>query len=125
MAVGKSTFRMPLWFVRDCAHRGTAEAASSRHHGIGALADNAEPGDERIDIGIETHSASYRITFGYSSGRIEPFVGERLVSKSRRIELVNRVVGSDQAAFYHEQLKQVLTVAFAIRRSSLSAISCF
>ena len=63
---------------------GTAEAASSRHHGIGVLADNAEPGDERIVIGIETRSASYRVTFGYSSGRIEPFVGERLVSKSRR-----------------------------------------
>ena len=48
--VGKSTFLDALWFVRECAHRGTAEAASLRHHGIGALADNAEPGDDRIDI---------------------------------------------------------------------------
>jgi predicted ATPase len=108
--VGKTTFLDALWFVRDCAIRGTPEAASSRHHGIGALADNAEPGDERIGIGIRTRTASYRITFGYSSGRIEPFVGERLLSERRGIELVNRAVGSDQAAFYHEQLQQTVTV---------------
>ena len=104
--VGKSTFLDALWFVRDCARLGTAEAASLRHHGIGALADNAEPGDERIEIGIETRSATYRVTFGYSSGRIEPFVGERLVSKSRQIVLVNRAVGSDQVSFYHEEFQQ-------------------
>jgi predicted ATPase len=106
--VGKSTFLDALWFVHDCARYGTAEAASSRHHGIGVLADTAEPGDERIVIGIETRTATYRVTFGYSSGRIEPFVGERLFSKIRQIELVNRVVGSDQAAFFHEQFKQTL-----------------
>jgi predicted ATPase len=108
--VGKTTFLDALWFIRDCALRGTAEAASSRHHGIGFLADNAEPGDDRIDIGIETQAATYRVTFGYSSGRIEPFVGERLLSKHRQIELVNRAVGSDQAVFYHEQLQQLVTL---------------
>ena len=101
--VGKTTFLDALWFIRDCALHGTADAASSRHHGIGALADNAEPGDERIEIGIKTRTATYRVTFGYSSGRIEPFVGERLWSEARRITLVNRVVGSDQAEFYHEE----------------------
>ena len=105
--VGKSTFLDALWFVRDCARFGTAEAASSRHHGIGALTDSAEPG-ERMDIGIETRTATYRVTFGYSSGRIEPFVGERLVSKPRGIELVNRVVGSDQVVFYHEEFQQAV-----------------
>jgi predicted ATPase len=108
--VGKSTFLDALWFIRDCAMRGTAEAASSRHHGIGALADNTEPGDDRIEIGIETRTATYRVSFGYSSGRIEPFVGERLVSKDRQIDLVNRLVGSDQAAFYHEQFQQMVTL---------------
>src|SRR5580692_1269125 len=67
--VGKTTFLDALWFVRECAGREVAEAASSRHHGIGALADNAEPGDEKIHIGIATQSADYLITFGYSSGR--------------------------------------------------------
>ncbi len=108
--VGKSTFLDSLWFVRDCALHGAAEAASWRHHGIGALADNAGPGDDHIVIGIETRTANYRITFGFSSGRIEPFVGERLFSKPRGIELLNRVVGSDQAAFYHEQFQQTLTL---------------
>jgi predicted ATPase len=107
--VGKTTFLDALWFVKECASRGTAEAASSRHHGIGALTDNAEPG-ERIDIEIETGAAVYRVSYGYSSGRIEPFVGERFFSKSRGIELVNRAVGSDQAAFYHENLRQVLSL---------------
>lgn len=121
--VGKSTFLDALWFVRECARRGTSKAASSRHHGIGALADNAEPGHDRIDIGIETRTATYLVTFGYSSGRIEPFVGERLVSKSRRIELVNRAVGSDQAAFYHEELQQ--TVALKLRDPEKLAFSNF
>ena len=108
--VGKSTFLDALWFVRECAGHGVAEAASSRHHGIGVLSDCAEPGDERIDIGIGTASADYLITFGYSSGRIEPFVGERLLSRPRKIALVNRLVGSDKAELYHEQMQQTVAI---------------
>ncbi len=108
--VGKSSFLDALWFVRECASRGVAEAASSRHHGIGLLSDSAEPGDERIHIGIGTGSADYLITFGYSSGRIEPFVGERLLSRPRQIALVNRLVGSDKAELYHEQMKQAVAI---------------
>ncbi len=108
--VGKTTFLDALWFVRDCAIRGTAEAASARHHGIGALTDGAEPGDERIEIGIETRAAKYTVTFGYSSGRIEPFVGEHLFSKARDVELVERAVGSDQAVFHHEELNQPVSI---------------
>lgn len=119
--VGKTTFLDALWFVRDCAIHGTADAASSRHHGIGALADNAEPGDERIKIDIETATGIYQITFGYSSGRIEAFVGERLWSKQRQIELVNRLVGRDQAAFYHEEFDQ--TVALKLRDPEKLAFS--
>lgn len=108
--VGKSTFLDALWFVRECAGRGPAEAASSRQHGIGLLTDTAEPGDERIHIGIGTESADYLVTFGYSSGRIEAFVGERLTSRPRQIALVNRAVGSDKADLYHEQLEQTFTI---------------
>ncbi len=108
--VGKSTFLDALWFVRECASRGPAEAASSRQHGIGLLRENAEPGDERIHIGFGTRSADYQITFGYSSGRIEPFVGERLLSKTRKIALVNRITGSDKAELYHEQMQQTLPI---------------
>ena len=108
--VGKTTFLDALWFVRDCAVRGTTEAASDRHHGIGALHDAAPEAEQQIHIGIETNSATYLVTFGYSSGRIEPFVGERLLSKSRKLELVVRSVGSDQALFYHEELQQTVTI---------------
>jgi predicted ATPase len=108
--VGKTTFLDALYFVRECASRGSAEAASDRHHGIGLLTDSLEPGDERIDIGIETESATYQVTFGYSSGRIEPFVGENLLSKTRNLELISRSVGSDQAGLFHEGFKQTHTI---------------
>ena len=104
--VGKSTFLDALWFVRDCAIRGTDEAASTRHHGIGVLWDGAEEGD-RIEITLETGEAEYSISFGFSSGRIEPFVGERFRSKARNLTLIERAIGSAEADFYHEDLKQM------------------
>lgn len=104
--VGKSTFLDALWFVRDCAVRGTAEAASYRHYGIGALADNHDPHDENIRIEIETESAAYRIEFGFASGRIEPFVGERLMSRTRAVEQIQRSIGSSQALFRHGDSNQ-------------------
>ena len=51
--VGKTTFLDALWFVRDCAIRGTEQAAADRHHGIGVLWDGAEP-TGRIEITLET-----------------------------------------------------------------------
>lgn len=108
--VGKTTFLDALWMIRDCAIRGAEESVSSRHHGIGALADSATDNDEQIRITVETNAAIYKIVFGYSSGRIEAFVGETLSSKSRGIELIQRSVGSAQAVMYHEQLDQPLTV---------------
>ncbi len=104
--VGKSTFWTRYGLFTNAPAAAWRRRPHLRHHGIGALADSAEPGDERIEIGIETRSATYRLTFGYSSGRIEPFVGERLVSKSRQIVLVDRAVGSDQVTFYHEEFRQ-------------------
>jgi len=106
--VGKTSFLDALWFVRDCAIRGTDLASSQRHHGIGVLWDGAAP-EEHIEISMETASGEYTVSFGFSSGRIEPFVGELLRSKARpSLTLIDRKIGSDHAAFYHEQLKQVL-----------------
>jgi predicted ATPase len=107
--IGKTSFLDALWFVRDCAIRGTDQAASDRHHGIGVLWDGAAP-DDRIEISIETASGEYTVSFGYSSGRIEPFVGEKFVSKRRAITLVDRKIGSDEAAFYHENMRQTIHV---------------
>jgi predicted ATPase len=103
--VGKTTFLDALWFVRDCAIRGTDHAASDRHHGIGILWDGADP-EDRIEISLETDACAYTVSFGFSAGRIEPFVGETLRSLTRNIVLVDRKIGSAEAVFFHEQLEQ-------------------
>lgn len=104
---GKSTFLDTVWFLRDCAIRGVDAASSERSHGIGALWDGADKG-ANISIKLETESAEYEVIFGYSSGRIEPFVGESLFSKKRNIRLIDRKVGSDKADFYHTEFQAVL-----------------
>ncbi len=93
---GKSAFLEALWFVRDCSIRGVDIASSDRGHGIGLLWEGADNG-ALISIAIETPATIYEILFGYSSGRIEPFVGEKLSSKTQ--VLINRKVGSDKAIF--------------------------
>ncbi len=105
--IGKTSFLDALWFVRDCALRGTDQAASDRHHGIGVLWDGAAP-EDRIIITLETTTGEYTVSFGYSSGRIEPFVGERFRSKIRPETLVERAIGSDTAGYFHEQLRHVV-----------------
>ena len=105
--IGKTSFLDALWFVRDCAIRGTDAAASDRHHGIGVLWDGAAPQD-RIEITLETRLGEYTVSFGYSSGRIEPFVGELFRSKRRQEILVDRKIGSDMATFFHEGMRQAV-----------------
>lgn len=105
---GKSTFLDTVWFVRDCAIRGVDAASSDRSHGIGALWDGAAEGDN-ISIKLETELAEYEVSFGYSSGRIEPFVGETLYSKKRDIRLIDRKIGSDKANFYHTEFEAVMS----------------
>ncbi len=96
---GKSSLLDTIWFIRDCAIRGVDLASSDRDHGIGLLWDGAEE-RENISIAIETNSSKYEVLFGYSAGRIEPFVGESLYSKEKNICLVDRKIGSKQAEFY-------------------------
>ncbi len=93
---GKSAFLEALWFVRDCGIRGVDMASSDRGHGIGLLWEGADDG-ALISIAIETQATIYEIFFGYSSGRIETFVGENLFSKTQEKILLNRKVGSDKA----------------------------
>ncbi len=107
--IGKTSFLDALWFVRDCAIRGTDQAASDRHHGIGVLWDGAAP-EDRIAITLESPLGEYTITFGFSSGRIEPFVGELFRSKQRTEILVNRKIGSEMATFYHENMRQEVQI---------------
>lgn len=95
---GKSTFLDTIWFVRDCAVRGVDDASSDRSHGIGILWDGAAEGD-RLEVTIETDSAGYALSLGLSSGRIEPYPGERLRSSSKGVDLIERSTGSDKALF--------------------------
>lgn len=95
---GKTTLLDTIWFVRDCAIRGVDLASSERDHGIGLLWDGADEG-ENISIKIVTPSGEYEVSFGYSSGRIEPFAGEKLVSDPDN-QLIVRIIGSDKAQVY-------------------------
>lgn len=106
---GKTTFLDAIWFIRDCAIRGVDIAASDRSHGIGVLWDKADPG-AHISIAIETEQAVYNVLFGFSSGRIEPFVGETLTSKSNNKSLIDRAIGSDKARFFHSRLGEFATI---------------
>lgn len=95
---GKTTLLDTIWFVRDCAIRGVDLASSERDHGIGLLWDAADEG-ENISIKIVTPSGEYEVSFGYSSGRIEPFAGEKLFSAHDN-KLIVRIIGSDKAQVY-------------------------
>ncbi len=105
---GKSTFFDAIWFVRDCAIRGVDMASSYRNHGIGSKWDRAGKG-ENISIQLETDLVQYEVMFGYSSGRIEPFVGEKLYSKEEKRDLLKRKVGSHKADFYHQDMEKNLS----------------
>ncbi len=103
---GKSTLLEAIWFVRDCTKRGVDEASSYRSHGIGMLWDGADQ-EANISIKIETHLAEYEVLFGFSQGRIEPFAGETLYSKSHNRRLIDRKIGSDKVEFYSISMKQL------------------
>ncbi len=106
---GKTTFLDTIWFVRDCAIRGVDEASADRSHGIGTLWEGAGE-DDRIIVQLESKEARYRIEFSYSSGRIDPFPAETLVDLRRNITMVDRKLSSNKAEFYHEEIKQMLSV---------------
>ncbi|MGK7872387.1 MAG: AAA family ATPase [Xenococcaceae cyanobacterium] len=106
---GKTTFLDAIWFVRDCAIRGVDIAASDRSYGIGVLWNKAEPG-AHISIEIETEQAIYNVKFGFSSGRIESYVGETLTSKNNNKELINRTIGSSKVSFFHSKFDQLVPI---------------
>ena len=106
---GKSTLLDTLYFFRDCAIRGVELASSERSHGIGILWDGAED-DARISLAVATDNVDYELTFGLSSGRIEPFAGEMLRSKSTCQVLIDRKVGTDRASLYHTNISQHVSI---------------
>ena len=105
---GKSTFLDVIWFVRDCATRGVELASSTRSHGIGLLWDGAE--EDTISIMLGTDQVEYELQSTLTSGRIEPFLGERLYSRHQRRVLIDRRMGADRAAFYNTGVEQMATI---------------
>jgi predicted ATPase len=106
---GKSTLLDTIWLVRDCAIRGGELASSARSHGIGLLYDGADEGDQ-VSISLSTPGLEYALRFGFASGRIDPFAGERLQSEGQTTPLISRTVGADKATLFHGGLSQQLTV---------------
>ena len=96
---GKSSLLYAIWFVRDCVVRDVSLASSVQNHGVGLLWQGADRG-ANISIKLETCYAEYELLFGFSAGRIEPFVGEILDPKSDSKRLINREIGSKIAWLY-------------------------
>src|SRR5580700_4756262 len=74
---GKSAILDTIWFFRDCAINGIEHASGTRGHGIGLLWEGAGEG-EPLTVALSTDEVEYKLIFGLSTGRIEPFAGERL-----------------------------------------------
>ena len=96
---GKSSILDALWFMRGCATQGVEETSAERDQGLGLLFAGAPPGAS-ISLAISTEAASYEITLGLQSGRIDPMPGELLFSKSRQLTLIDRTTGSDKVKFH-------------------------
>lgn len=106
---GKSTLLDSLYFFRDCAIRGVEVASSERDHGIGMLWDGAVE-NPRITVELEYGAISYGLSFVLSAGRIDPFPGERLLSPSHSMALIDRNPGSDKAALFNSGIGQAPTI---------------
>ena len=119
---GKSTLLDSVYFFRDCAIRGVEVASSERDHGIGILSDGALD-DERISVELSNDDVSYALSFSLSAGRLDPFPGERLVSASRTLTLIDRKPGSDEAALYHAQVEQAPRIT--LREPEKPSLSLF
>ena len=103
---GKSSLMDTLWFLRDCAINGVDQAARFRSQGVGLRWLGAEERDA-IGITLETEFTRYQVEVSLSAGRIDPFLGEKLLSKRENITLLHRNIGSRTADFYRSDSKQI------------------
>ena len=105
---GKSTFLDSIWFVRDCAIRGVAEASSSRSHGIGVLYDGAGEDNQMIQIRLSTADVSYQLSFELADGTINPWAGDSLTSGDE--VLIERSAGSETGTMFHAAVDQLVPI---------------
>ena len=99
---GKSTLFEAIRLVKDCVSRDVEEAASSRSNGLGMLRQGANT-SEGISIELDTVLANYVIQLGFSGGQIQPYAGEILYSKEKKVRLISRRIGRDYANFYNHE----------------------
>ncbi len=106
---GKSTLLEAVRLVGDCVSRDVEEAARTRHNGFSMLRQGVDEG-QGIVIRMETALTEYALRLGFSRGQIEPYAGEVLCLKGKKIPLITRTTGSDEANFcYCEESPPVLT----------------
>ncbi len=106
---GKSTLLEAMRFVRDCVSRDVAEAGRTRNNGFGMLQQDVD-GPEYISITLETTLSLYVLLLEFSVGQIQPYAGEVLYSKERKVPSIFRRISSDTADFcYHEENPPVRT----------------
>jgi predicted ATPase len=98
---GKSTLLEAIRLVKDCVSRDVDEAIRTRHNGFGML----RQGSAAMSIRLEAAHAEYELQLGFSRGQIEPYAGEVLYSKAEKASLIHRIIGSDEANFYHDKEK--------------------
>ena len=106
---GKSTLLEAIRLVRDCVSQDVAEAGSTRNNGFSMLQQGIDEW-KGIIIGMETALAGYALRLGFSLGQIQPYAGEVLYLKGKKVSLINRRTISDEADFcYHEENPPVRT----------------
>ena len=106
---GKSTLLEAIRLVKDCVSRDVAEAAMTRNNGFSMLQQGVDEW-KGIVIRMETALAGYALRLGFSLGQIQPYAGEVLYLKGKKVSLINRRTISDEADFcYHEENPPVRT----------------
>ncbi len=110
---GKSTLLETIRLVKDCVSRDVEEAARTRNNGFGMLRQGV---GQRVDewqgisIILETVLAEYTLRLGFSRGQIQPYAGEVLYSKEKKIRLINRRTNSNEADFYHHEENSIVQI---------------
>ncbi len=106
---GKSTLLEAIRLVKDCVSRDVEEAARTRNNGFGMLRQGVNE-SEGISIVLDTVFATYLLGLEFSLGRIQPYAREVLYLKGKKVPLIDRRIGSDEANFcYHEENPPVRT----------------
>ncbi len=106
---GKSTLLEAIRLVRDCVSRDVDEAARTRNNGFGMLRQDVNQ-SKFILIELETVFFQYALILGFSRGQIQPYAGEVLWPKEKKVTSILRKMGSDTADFcYHQESSPVPT----------------